>query len=1033
MLTVDEKATWDAYCQERLLRYEMDKKDPIYNYRDVLRQNRPGQFVWELLQNAEDAKATRILFELDKDGLTCHHDSKSDFSIKDAKSISKIGVSEKFEKAAIGKFGIGFKSVFKYAERAEIHSGNLHFALEDYVKIINNIPPLKNDKNSNFTTQFRISFSTVSQKEAFKETKDILDSFSENSILFLDSLQKIEVQLPGFTKKLSKLRSDHGTIEITDESGTQVTKSRWLYSSSPVETDVLDGNGNLKFRRPGYIAIALQIEYEKDLLVGIPLKEAQVFTYFPLAHQESNLKFHIHAPFAIDLGRTQFDQESKSKDENRRLIDLLANQIASLIEGLITSGKVDMRIVELLPVSSDQIHEDLAPIRAVLINLFRTKKLITVFGDNRVTPDELFSAPEAICEQFDGVGLSLLNAVTNSKFSRVDPGRVSKARYILPTAKSSRINSFMRQVGVAEIDSEQLLEFFHELNWVLRNDNIDFNKSKIATNLNAWLLTKSDEKIRDLYILLSKMNMAKSKFQNLPIFRTYGLEFPTHNLPGNTYLASSESQMDSDVLIRHIYFKTDVKVAYYEEVKEFFESLGFEEKDPWVMLKIQIANSDVSDNLDKELERMKNFLHFYREDKDRFLSMVKNRIRLIGTNNSGQTYWSPIADILISKDQFDVNTLNELADESDRFLILWEKYGNSSELMNFLEDLGITKGLRLVNSGILRTLPFLEIILNSKNLKLIKVLWDFLPQINKSDLEVFYSHKRSHTFLPTSLGTLLKDTPWIPTKDGEFLAPELMVDEKLHSDFHRDDLVVFQFIDYGAQAHAEKISSEAANIAAVAAGFEDAETMKLAAQIAKDYSKEELKNMLKIVQLREKAQIDDVQDATEVAIQREGSAPRIEQESVEIYMRTSYEPAQEERKISLRKLYGDAEGNIPCQLCHRRQMPFKVPRNEYGIEWDYFEAVALFKNYTRESEKNALALCPTCSAKIRYFRKTSVQLRDKYLVKEILKLHALLSHLDNEANQELEIALVLLGDEYTIKFNQEHVLALFAVVESNGD
>jgi hypothetical protein len=271
----------------------------------------------------------------------------------------------------------------------------------------------------------------------------------------------------------------------------------------------------------------------------------------------------------------------------------------------------------------------------------------------------------------------------------------------------------------------------------------------------------------------------------------------------------------------------------------------------------------------------------------------------------------------------------------------------------------------------------------------------------------------------------------MPTSDGQFLIPELVSDENLHLDFQRDDLIVFQLIEYGARAKSEQISSEAANIVAVAAGFQDAETMNLAAQIAKDYSKEELKNMVKVGELRETSQIDDVRDATDKAIKKERLAPRIEQESTEVNTRTSYEPAQEERKISLRKLYGDAEGNIPCQLCHRRQMPFKVPQDEFGLEWDYFEAVALFKNYKRESEKNALALCPTCSAKIRYFRQTSQQLKDSYLTKEITRIYSLLSNSKNITNQEIELELTLLGEDYLIKFNREHILALFAVIESN--
>jgi hypothetical protein len=114
-------------------------------------------------------------------------------------------------------------------------------------------------------------------------------------------------------------------------------------------------------------------------------------------------------------------------------------------------------------------------------------------------------------------------------------------------------------------------------------------------------------------------------------------------------------------------------------------------------------------------------------------------------------------------------------------------------------------------------------------------------------------------------------------------------------------------------------------------------------------------------------------------------------------------------------------------------MPFKTPVDDFGVSWDYFEAVAFFKNYKKESSKNTIALCPTCSAKVRHFRGTSPQLKDRQIAIEITKLYQLIQESKEIENSKLEIEITLLDSHYVLKFNREHILALFAVIESNRD
>ena len=80
----------------------------------------PVHFVYELLQNAEDQCATEAHFQLFADHLVfCHNGSP--FTRADVENITGIGNSDKPQEAnKIGRFGIGFKSVFAITERPEI-------------------------------------------------------------------------------------------------------------------------------------------------------------------------------------------------------------------------------------------------------------------------------------------------------------------------------------------------------------------------------------------------------------------------------------------------------------------------------------------------------------------------------------------------------------------------------------------------------------------------------------------------------------------------------------------------------------------------------------------------------------------------------------------------------------------------------------------------------------------------------------------------------------------------------------------------
>ena len=81
-----------------------------------------AQFLYELIQNAEDAGATWLDFALSEDRLEVSHNGHP-FTESDVQAICAVGSSTKpGDLTAIGRFGIGFKAVYAYTSTPSIHS-----------------------------------------------------------------------------------------------------------------------------------------------------------------------------------------------------------------------------------------------------------------------------------------------------------------------------------------------------------------------------------------------------------------------------------------------------------------------------------------------------------------------------------------------------------------------------------------------------------------------------------------------------------------------------------------------------------------------------------------------------------------------------------------------------------------------------------------------------------------------------------------------------------------------------------------------
>jgi hypothetical protein len=196
-----------------------------------------AHFIYELLQNAEDAGAKEVSFELTAHSCIFEHDGSRHFNEKDIDSITGIfNSSKKDNPDKIGKFGVGFKSVFVYTESPHIYSREFSFRIVRLVlpQPIQAKPALKE------RTRFEFPFNNPrkSATEAWAEIKSGLEQLSETTLLFLNNLRYIKWKVGDQEGAVYREEHSDAHIEVLRQvNGEDIQSSHWLRFSPEISRE----------------------------------------------------------------------------------------------------------------------------------------------------------------------------------------------------------------------------------------------------------------------------------------------------------------------------------------------------------------------------------------------------------------------------------------------------------------------------------------------------------------------------------------------------------------------------------------------------------------------------------------------------------------------------------------------------------------------------------------------------------------------------------------------------------------------------
>ncbi|MEN9576637.1 MAG: hypothetical protein RL514_4492 [Verrucomicrobiota bacterium] len=210
----------------------------------------PTHFVYELLQNAEDALKDRfkeqpkgdfnrsVKFDLFPDRLELRH-SGIPFGKAHIHAICDIARSSKTAKDDIQHFGIGFKSVYAFTKSPQIHSGDEHFWIESYVKPHALEPRQTGTGETLFV--FPFDHSEKEPKECHVEIAARLRDLGLQTILFLRFVDEIEWRIDKqgsgrYSRRVSDLATGARQFDLSgEENGRTLRSESWLVFSRSAE------------------------------------------------------------------------------------------------------------------------------------------------------------------------------------------------------------------------------------------------------------------------------------------------------------------------------------------------------------------------------------------------------------------------------------------------------------------------------------------------------------------------------------------------------------------------------------------------------------------------------------------------------------------------------------------------------------------------------------------------------------------------------------------------------------------------------
>ena len=1016
--------------------------------REIVEQLYPDKahFIYELLQNAEDAGATFTSFEPFTDKLVFTHNGERPFEDKDVGAITDIGKGTKSDDdQTIGKFGIGFKAVFTYSETPKVWSPKHSFEIKQLVLPyeLDQRPDLGNN------TQFEFPFNNPkkSPKNAFEEIIFGLDGLNSQTLLFLQNIKEIKWRIEGGKsyKIYKECYNNLVTIKKLVAENIEEQASYLLY---------FDNYDNSKL----YTAVAYELAHLDELNLDIDgvgqnfkvtqAEKGTVCIFFKAEKETSNLKFHIHAPFSSGPDRSSVKDLPVNNELFKKVADLVVTSLYKVKEeGLLTKS-----FLRVLPNNEDDLPSlNYERIRSAIIGEMQEKDLVpTLDGDYRPGKN-LIRCGEKLRELIDLSDVPYVMDVEEQPYWWSIIGK-----------NGSRVSDILSSIGVKQLMFDDFFGFLEsnaKTGWYSEYKNERFID---------WISRKS---LRWHYLLYRNLENNIPKDFRASCREGHYSQMLLCRLKTGDYRKGQECFFPTDVIndekrfpqVDPETYNVDLKEGEENLARNFLSRIGVKEAGEEECIKEIITEVYLADEPGVSFQEHCQHL-------DRFVKFFGSL-----TNKESNSYR------LNAQDR--VKKISEIFDEAKLVFCKSGKYSQPSEAyycehdvhrryleisntpdneisdVYFVEDIDKKKSSRwIMFFKLLGLRSSIEIhkknnFWGNKELKLsngrpseyevrvdfeIENLIEFLVGISSDDAEYLWGiltsdqsirnkwwhgiHRANKSYsascFPSVLAQHLRDHEWVPQEEGGVVKPCFASFSKLPAGCKFDkgwDWI--EVVAFGSELAEDEKEINERRQKAEELGFDSDESLKVAEEFdsCDDLEKKEVLNLLKSIRAKKRRTKSDLPPGYDSAGNRERRSSKIKERAEGAVERKTEkrtrsvpvgrEDVKDDAKPYLKSCYTNIDEIQLCQVCEE-ELPFKV-NHEY-----YFETVEILPHLKRRHRENYLCLCPNHAAMYMHALKEKSEEVEARLI----------SHVDNYFPIELA------GEQINIFFHLKHLEDLKDVI-----
>ena len=1022
-----------------------------------------AHFIYELLQNAEDAQANEVRFILHEDRIEFEHDGKRLFSITDVEAITSIGFSTKRDDVTtIGKFGVGFKAVFAYTETPQVGSGEFCFKICDMV--VPEPDGFLRSQSAAEQTRFILPFDNPkkSPEQARSEIEKLLKALDATTLLFLTHIRKIEYILPDSTLGcIERIGLGDDRFEISVQHPHEPTPSSSWFLKFDKDAKVEDEEAENESPKVKTCRIAVafalnRVEAKRDAKAKsggagasqewelVPMTPGRVCIYFPADKETSNLRFHIHAPFASTVARDSVRDCAGNNQLRQHLVDLLAESMSAIRnQDLLT-----VRALAVLPNEKDNLPKFYEPLMKRLVREFQEQDLVPMKRGGHATAVGIFRGSKALSDLIDDEDMVTL--LGDDYFLPMWAAN--------PSQRNQREDNFLSMLDIEQWDTAELVKALRGL-------------SKDA--LGQWMGNKDDNWHHDLYEMLLDYINAASKYptaaatERTSTIRSLDLV----RCSDGTYRKGSDSFFLTDDFDHDDRFPRVARSVYFadkEENKkahEFLETISVRKVDEKAEIEYILEERYSQEAVDKkqfkpEINDIACFIGFA-EKHPADIGLFQDHY--IFKLESGK--WSKPEQVYLDAPFMDtgLNIYYQILGSEAEKWALSEKYMtgkfNLQKIGKFANNLGATCELIIEPQTIPYDHPEKDQLSDrggwswaygidedyySESIQFLiqqgittessKLIWKTMNNCDEQQLMARFRNNSNYNTkeASSSLVHMLRRAKWVPQRNGEiyeFVQPRDAIAENLPEGFdYQTGYQWLQAIEFGKRVEERQETEilekqrqsqeyKSKEQAAKKFGFDSPEEAEEMAKLKKE-NPEEFRRFKESAARKERPTflarpVANPERRQERLGEQLTDAPDKEYEKRERSVRTT--TGAIDPTTWLRNQYTNEADRMVCQIC-KEEMPF---RKRDGTHYFEKKEVLTKKYLPKEHEAQYLALCPLCAAKYDEFVKTDDEVMAE-LRKEIV----------SAADCEIPI---LLGDEKTsIRFVGTHYHDVKHILEEMG-